>query len=334
MAGLPGNGKSQIQCGEVASFTTGRTWPDGSNGLDPGNVIMLVAEDCLERTLAPRLIAAGAARERVKVLVGIRRGEKDRTFLLSEDIETLEEAIHDLGNVVAVTVDPITSYMGSKIDAHKATDVRSQLDPLQNLAERLNIVVSAVTHPPKNGGQSALNQFIGSQAFIAVPSVGHLCVEEIEADEHGHRKATGRLLFTNVKNNLMKKRPTLAYHIEDATGGKDPDSGEDIHVSKIVWDGEVDISADEALAATAPKKDHSGAVMFLMDMLSNGPVPKTLIEERAATRGFSDNQLDRAKSKMGVMAFKEQKFQGAWFWCLPQRHPKQTEIMETLKNEH
>lgn len=66
------------------------------------------------------------------------------------------------------------------IDAHKAVDVRTQLDPLQKLAERLNICVSVVTHPPKNAGQRALDQFIGSQAFIAVPRVGHLCVEEIE----------------------------------------------------------------------------------------------------------------------------------------------------------
>ena len=135
------------------------------------------------------------------------------------------------------------------------------------------------------------------------------------------------MLFTNAKNNLMKKRPTLAYHIEGVTTGKDPDSGEDIQVSKIVWDGEVEISADDAMAATsAPKKDHSGAVMFLMDMLSNGPAPKTLVDERAAARGFSDDQLRRAKTKMGVGTFKEKgKIDGQWFWCLPQHQSPQTE---------
>ena len=66
-----------------------------------------------------------------------------------------------------------------------------------------------------------------------------------------------------------------------------------------------------------------------MDMLSNGPVPKTLIDERAALRGFSEEQLKRAKTKMGIVPFKEQKFQGAWFWCLPQHHPKQAEAEPT-----
>jgi len=86
----------------------------------------------------------------------------------------------------------------------------------------------------------------------------------------------------------------------------------------------VDVSADEALAAMPGKKDRSGAVMFLMDMLSNGPVPKTLIDELAAARGLSEDQLRKAKTKMGVEAFKE-KFDGGWLWWLPQHHAKQPE---------
>jgi hypothetical protein len=46
-----------------------------------------------------------------------------------------------------------------------------------------------------------------------------------------------------------------------------------------------------------------------------------LIDERAAVRGVSQDQLDRAKRKMSIIPFKEQKFGGGWFWCLPQHHP-------------
>jgi hypothetical protein len=35
LAGLPGAGKSQIQCGYVACVTTGVAWPDGANGQGP-----------------------------------------------------------------------------------------------------------------------------------------------------------------------------------------------------------------------------------------------------------------------------------------------------------
>ena len=97
LTGVPGGGKSQIHCAIVSYVTTGRTWPDGCNGAPAGNVIMLTAEDCLDQTITPRLIAAGADRDRVFILKKIRKDNKERMFLLSEDIEELEHRyIHPL----------------------------------------------------------------------------------------------------------------------------------------------------------------------------------------------------------------------------------------------
>jgi hypothetical protein len=87
LTGQPGAGKSQIQCQYVASVTTGRPWPDGTNGMAPCNVIMMTAEDCLAEILRPRLVAAGADLDRVIVLKAIRKDNKDRMFLLAEDLE-------------------------------------------------------------------------------------------------------------------------------------------------------------------------------------------------------------------------------------------------------
>src|SRR5262249_1606344 len=67
LAGLPGAGKSQIQCGYVACVTTGDAWPDGANGQERRNVIMLTAEDTRHSILIPRLIAAGADCDRVYI---------------------------------------------------------------------------------------------------------------------------------------------------------------------------------------------------------------------------------------------------------------------------
>jgi putative DNA primase/helicase len=206
-----------------------------------------------------------------------------------------EQVIADTGDVGLVTIDPITAYMGGKLDSHRATDVRSQLGPIKDLAERIGVGFSAITHPAKNAGPRALDHFMGSQAFIAVARLGHLCVDEIEQDANGHRHATGRGLFTNPKNNPLQKCQTIAYRIAGAGGGIDARSGLEIQTSKIAWEETINISADDALAATSIKKDHSGAVMFLMDMLANGPVLKALIDERAKARGLSADQLDRAK---------------------------------------
>ena len=320
LTGVPGGGKSQIHCAFVAYVTTGGAWPDGCNGAPAGNVIMLTAEDCLDQTIVPRLIAAGANRERVFILKKIRKDNKERMFLLSEDLEQLAQMITKTGDVRLITIDPITAYMGHKLDSHRATDVRGQLGPLADLAERSDVALSAITHPPKHTTQRAIDHFIGSQAFIAAARIGHMSIEEVDEDEHGNRAPTGRSLFTNPKNNVSRKMSTLAYRIIE----KQLDGG--IKAPFVTWEEIVDITADQAVAASMPSKERgqqSDCIVFLMNTLANGPVLIATIEEQGAARGFSKDQLDRAKKKMGVVAFKEQgKLDGQWFWALPQHAPK------------
>ena len=58
---------------------------------------------------------------------------------------------------------------------------------------------------------------------------------------------------------------------------------------------------------------------LLMDVLANGPVPTTLVQERGAAHGFSRKQLYCARQQMNIVAFKETgKTHGRWFWALPQ----------------
>ena len=324
LTGIPGTGKSQIHCALVAATTTGGLWPDGCNGVPVGNVIMLTAEDCLDQTIIPRLIAAGANRDRVFVLRKIRKDSKERMFLLNEDLEELERSINDTGDVRLITIDPITAYMGGgkHFDSHRATDVRGQLGPLADLAERLDVALSAITHPPKHSTQRAIDHFIGSQAYIAAARIGHMAVEEFEEDANGQKAPTGRSLFTNPKNNMTRKMPTLAYRIVE----KQLDGG--VKAAGVMWEEIVDITADQAVAAATPskRKEQSGPVTFLQTILANGPVPTKIIEQRAAECGFSKDQLDRAKRKIGVKTFKETgTMEGQWFWCLPEDAPQEQE---------
>jgi hypothetical protein len=70
-------------------------------------------------------------------------------------------------------------------------------------------------------------------------------------------------------------------------------------VPMVMWEEIVDVTADKAVAATMPSKnkDQSGPVLFLQDILLNGPVLAATIEERGAARGFSVDQLKRAKAR-------------------------------------
>lgn len=309
--GIPGLGKSQVQCSLVACATAGLKWPDGSVGGEPVNVIMVTAEDTLDQEVVPRLLAAKADPNRVYILKKIKRDNKQRMFLLGEDIETLALVIRDVGNVGLVTLDPITAFMG-KLDSHRTTDVRDQLGPLAALAERTQVAVSAITHPPKAAGQRAIDHFIGSQAFIAAARIGHLCAQEIE-----NERSTGRVLFTNPKNNPHMAMPTLAYRIQSLVVGQDPETNENIVPPFVVWEGVVPINADQAVAAA-----HTGgrpgrkneAKEFLERVLANGPVAVKRIEEEAAAHGLSKDQLRRAKAELSIKVWKDGA--GPWVWGL------------------
>ena len=290
---------------------------------------MLTAEDCLDQILIPRLLAAKADLERIHILKRIRKDAKERMFLLNEDIELLAKVIASVGDVRLTMLDPITAYMGGRLDSHRATDVRSQLGPLMELAERADVAFSAITHPSKNASQRAIDHFIGSQAFIAAARIGHLCVPEMEEGESGRQQPTGRKLFTNPKNNPHPAMPSLAYRITQATGGVDPETAGDIPISCITWEDAVALTADEAVAAAAPAKRNDkseSVVMFLHDMLANGPVPFTSVDDRRTAHGYSTDQLKYARRKIGVVPFKEKgKFDGRWLLALPEHAPKEGE---------
>jgi AAA domain len=300
VTGIPGLGKSQVQICYVACVTTGRPWPNGAAGCAPANVIMMTAEDALDQEVIPRLVAAGANLDRVHIIKSIRSDDKDRQFLLSEDLDELERAIAEVGSVGMVTVDPITAYMGGKMDSHKTTEVRSQLGPLKDLAERANVAVSTITHPPKSAGGKAIDHFIGSQAFIAAARIGHVCINEFEVNDHGVSVPTGRVLFANAKNNPHREMPTLAYRIVEEVVRQDTTVGI-ITAPRVEWDADpVDITADEAVdaAAKSGKVDRSVEVeAFLLEMTRDGPVPMKRVDEEAKKRGISPKRLRTAREK-------------------------------------
>jgi hypothetical protein len=107
----------------------------------------------------------------------------------------------------------------------------------------------------------------------------------------------------------------------------DPDTEEPIEAPVIHWEGESELSADEAIAASRPGKAKApNARDFLLDILAGGKVPQKTVTERGAAKGFNYKQLWRAKDALGVVDFKEKGVQrGPSFWALPQHTPDETD---------
>lgn len=102
------------------------TWPADEGKAPLGNVIMFSAEDDPEDTIVPRLLAAGADVSRVRIVEAAKDANGERLFDLQHDLNALEREIERFGNVNLVTFDPISSYLGSKIDGNSNNDVATR----------------------------------------------------------------------------------------------------------------------------------------------------------------------------------------------------------------
>jgi hypothetical protein len=205
IGGEGGLSKSQFLAFLAATISTAGVWPADEGTAPLGNVIMFSAEDDPEDTIVPRLLAAGADSSRVRIVEAARDANGERLFDLQQDLDALERELESFGDVKLVTFDPISSYLGSRIDGNSNNDVRRVLEPLSRIAARHQVAIVSLTHSPKGSGSKALNQFIGSAAFVNVVRAAFLVMRDPEDAE--------RILFLTAKNNLGKDPGSLAYRI-------------------------------------------------------------------------------------------------------------------------
>jgi AAA domain-containing protein/DnaB helicase-like protein len=304
VVGAPGDGKSQISCDITARITMRNAWPDG--GQAPlGSVVMLSAEDTIADVIRPRLEAAGADLHKAHVIDAVKgKDGKHRTFDLQEDIAALQKLVKEIGDVAVVIIDPITSYMGTKIDSHRTTDVRAVLEPLSRFAEETGVAVLAISHPPKAATGKAINFATGSLAFVAAARMFFITSEEPETERH---------LLLAVKNNLGAKAKGLGYRMEQRIVSKG------IVGSHICWDSmPVNVTADEALQRSNSEGGKTAdAQELILDMLSAGTMSWEAIQGAGDKEGISPATMRRARDKLkerGMINKTQIGYQGGWEW--------------------
>jgi putative DNA primase/helicase len=323
LGGPPGLGKSQVTANIAAIVSSGGEWPCGEGHAPQGGVLILSAEDGIADTIVPRLIAAAADIEQIRIIAAATRpdGTGRRTFSLKTDVDLLERLVEETGSVRLIIIDPISAYMGGA-DGNGNVETREVLEPLAEMANRLGIAVVAVTHLNKGGAgnQSALNRFAGSIAFVAAARSAYLIIEDPE-DEN-------RRLFLQAKNNLGPKGKGLAFRVEQRL------IPGDILASNISWDTDhVTASVDEALSASESGGNNEGrsgkdeAADFLRGLLTTEGTPVLEIEREAREAGLlgpdspiSQNKSFRsARESLGVIPQRKggTGASGQWVWVLP-----------------
>lgn len=313
IAGEAGLGKSQITISMAAAVTTGGPWPCGEGNAPLGSVLFLCAEDGASDTVVPRLIAAGADLTKVFIVTAVRgdEGKGRRAFNLQSDLEHLEAKITEIGDVRLVGIDPISSYLGPKVDSHVNAAVRGVLEPVSEMASRLRVAVVSVTHPPKGTGTTAINRFIGSIAFVAAARAAFMVTHDPDD--------SNRRLLLPVKNNLAPLGKGLALRLEQRIVG---DHGKGIVASSVVWESSpIDMTADAALQAadaqaSGGKSAGTEAEKFLKEVLAAGPISQKAVKAAAEGAGLAWVTVRRAKDRLGIKPNKDG-MEGGWLWGLP-----------------
>ena len=303
ITGEPDLGMSQITLSLTAVVTTGGIWPLGDKRCKEGDVILISAEDSPEHTIRTRLEANGANLSKVHLLDGIRKSDSNsdcKLFNLKSNLNELETMINEIKEVTMIVVDPLSAYL-SGVDSYKNTDVRLMLAPLSKLAERHNIAIVGVEHPPKSSNGRAMNQVGGSIAFVAASRSAYLVSKDPEDEE--------RRLFLKIKNNLSNYSGGISFTVEShkLTNG--------IEISKVVWGDEpVKITADEVLAyynQTEFQHKKESRKKWLQEELADGPKNAAEVEKKALTQGMTEKQLRNTKEYAGVSSNKTD-FDGGW----------------------
>lgn len=300
--GDPGEAKSQIGLNLAARYSTGTTMPPHSlpGGCEPGNTLLLAAEDDLERTIKPRLQALDADMQRITHLKTVETWDGDeRQIQLPLDLPVIEQVITEK-NIGLVIVDVLSAFVQEGLNMNSDSDMRRLFSPVSALAERTQSTWLFLRHLNKKSGTSSMYRAGGSVAIIAAARAAFTVAP------HPDNPATK--VFAPVKFNLGPTPRSLTYTIEPAGG-----------VSRVVWGGETDMSAHDILGSNVGGKSGSkvdAAKEIIEDVLGNGPRGSNEVEQEIERAGISKSTYWRARKELRVTAQKTD-FDGQWLLSLP-----------------
>lgn len=318
IAGEPGHGKSMLVC-HIAAGEARR-----------GRVALIAAaEDSIEYTLKPRLMAEGLTDEELTLVKFVRLmdGGEEAQLVLPDHMPLLVDAISELeaaGDAPSVLlVDPIGSFMGRGIDTWKATDVRQALGPFKQLAEDFNLSVVLIAHISKGTGTNLANRLQDSSAYGQVAR--SILFLGLDPDDPEGREGDQRVL-ASFKLSVARKPSASQYRMVAMLV---EERGLRIETARIERMGPSSYSAFDLLGYSsrdvnkgetggtgraAPKRVE--AEELVTNLLLDGPLSYTAITAAAEAAGVTEQPLRAARLSLNVIVEK-QGFQGSTTWRLP-----------------
>jgi len=205
IASHPGIGKSFFTTWLAAKLSKGQMLPDSNlkSAIKPCSTLLIAIEDDPECTIKARLKANDADYSKIIRLVNPMKFSLD-------SVRPLEKELDKNPDIKLIVLDPLTAFLGTKIDYFKDPDVRLKLIPLKELAEKRAISILGVVHFNKREDSDLITRIGGSMAFAGIArSVLGVSYDNRETDED----TRDNRLLSSLKMNLDRRPDTLAFKI-------------------------------------------------------------------------------------------------------------------------
>jgi AAA domain len=318
LPGREGTGKSTAGAWLAAKVTRGEL-PGAYEGMSRG-VFCAAREDDWERTIAPRIVAAGADTSKV-YRIDVVVSDSAIELVLPQHIELLRDGMrkHEVG---LLFLDPLMSAINGTIDTHKDREARTALEPLAALAMETDSAVVGLAHFSKAMTTDALNLVMASKAFTAVPRAVIGMARDDDAEEDNV------VVLSQIKSNLGPLEvPSLKFTFQQVT--VETEDGRGAHVGRLIELGESDRSVTEILAGRGDEADQDSwndATWWLYEYVTGGggeAAARDIFTDGKAG-GHSKDALKRASQKL-ALAKRKDGYQGRWLWVFDATHSKQPE---------
>lgn len=297
--GEEGVGKTWFTHALAATVSSGNGFPPDFMRCAPANVLMLSAEDSLDDTIKPRLVACGADTERVYAV-------NEALALDEEGLKRLEFYIAEVEPALVI-IDPVFAYTPARTDINSANQSRAISAALAHIAEKWGCAFLLVRHigkargygDPRSAGLGSIDWRAAARSVLLVGK---------NPDDERERAVV------QTKNNLAPFGDSIGYTIVGDSSG-----------AEFRWTGVSSLTAAKILAAVTDEDtrlEQSDAVVFLREALRDGPQIAGEVISQAGHHGISFKQLRRARNLLGVTTRKQgggfdKKNKQNWLWALP-----------------
>jgi hypothetical protein len=278
MAAYGGVGKGLVAVDLAARISRGCDWPLSDEPAPLGNVLWYEAEDRINTTVVPRLIAAKADLDHIAI-------EKNAEAFFALKRSTLKRQ-----GVKLIVLSPLFSFLQLKHIGDEL-EVRAGLEQLAAKIDNLGCAILAIMHPNKKIDLAAIERLLGSVAFgNVVRSVVLLVAEDVDTARWVHEKY-----------NLSRKGDDMLFVKQN----RNPDRPRGQYIG-IDWSrAEENIAAGTAFERKRVSKEDQSAVEWLKQYLSDGMWHElSEIAVAGAASGHSRQTLRKAKQRTHLIGHK------------------------------